>query len=144
MIRTSRATPEFLNLPWTSPDVLSVSPDPRNPPESLLRAPEARVGHMRGFLGRAWSVPTLTQSATGTASAPITARTTSIYSKDPNNRPPPDEPSPRPDPTPVSAAIWNFSPRGALGYPRGAKPPWHPRSYWRRSGDSYTDGESSY
>ena len=24
-------------------------------------------------------------------------------------------------------------PQGPLGYPRGAKPPWYPRSYWRRS-----------
>ena len=24
-------------------------------------------------------------------------------------------------------------PQGPLGYPRGAEPPWYPRSYWRRS-----------
>ncbi len=56
-IRNSGAIPEFLNPPRTSPDLLRVSLDSRNLPESLFEAPkivrksqESRgvpVGHVR-------------------------------------------------------------------------------------------------
>ncbi len=63
----------------------------------------------------------------------------SSYSKDPNNRTPP-----------LTFRTYqillhtnndfhclysylDLLPQGPLGYPRGAKPPWYPRSYWRKS-----------
>ena len=50
---------------------------------------------------------------------------------------PGDPPGPHGDP-PGPQGILLYScldllPQGPLGYPRGAKPPWYPRSYWRRS-----------
>ncbi len=37
----------------------------------------------------------------------------------------------------LSLQLLDLLPQGPLGYPRGAKPPWYPRSYWRRSKTSH-------